>query len=295
MNSSERLEELFREVHRAKWDEILISETWRQGKEMWETQQGHIVVESGMFTNKHGVAIVLNRRWKSQINWVQCAPERVVAASISVKKQPINLVSEYMPNSGYPDHQVEKTYKSITTAIEKDKSMKIIGGDFNAELGPGEGIELSSFGHYTLNEANCRGEWLTQWLLENSLVALNTMYRKLPQKQVTYHTPKGTKKQLDYILTDRKHFRWSKDAEANDTINMGSDHRCVMAKFDIPKENREPRRNKAPPTDLDRITYEDEHELKYNDLKHEVKDAEPEKTQKKQREQRHQPQQKLKP
>ena len=61
--------------------------------------------------------------------------------------------------------------------------MKIIGGDFNAELGPGEGIELSSVGHYTLNNANCRGEWMTQWLLDNSFVALNTMYKNIPQKQ----------------------------------------------------------------------------------------------------------------
>ena len=45
MNSSERLDELLREVHRVRWDVILISETWRQGKEVWETRQGHIVVE----------------------------------------------------------------------------------------------------------------------------------------------------------------------------------------------------------------------------------------------------------
>ena len=94
--------------------------------------------------------------------------------------------------------------------------MKMIGGDFNAELGPGDGIELSSVGHYTLHKANFRSEWMTQWLLEQNLVALNTMYKKVPQKQVTYHTPKGAKKQLDYIMTDRKHYCWSKDAEAND-------------------------------------------------------------------------------
>ena len=229
MNSSERLEELFNEVHRVRWDVILISETWRQGKEVWETQQGHIVVELGLFNNKHGVAILLNRRWKNQINWVQCACERVVAASISVNKQPIILVSVYMPHSGYPDHHVEKTYKTITTAIEKDKSMKIIGGDLNAELCPGEGVELSSVGHYTLNKSNGRGEWMTQWLLENNLVELNTMYNKSPQKQVTYLTQRGAKKQLDYIMTDRKHLCWSKDAEANETMDMGCDHRCVMA------------------------------------------------------------------
>ena len=144
MNSSERLEELFNEVHQVAWDVILISERWRQGKEIWETQQGHIMVESGKFTNKHGVAILLNGRWKNQINWVRCACERVVAMSISVNKQPIVFMSVYMPHSGYPDNQVEKTYKTITTTIETDKSMKIIGGDFNAELGPGEGIELSA-------------------------------------------------------------------------------------------------------------------------------------------------------
>ena len=74
----------------------------------------------------------------------------------------------------------------------------VIGGDFNAELGPGDGTELSCIGHYTLNKANCRGEWMTQWLLEQNLVALNTKYKKIPQKQVTYHTTKGAKKQLDY-------------------------------------------------------------------------------------------------
>ena len=53
-------------------------------------------------------------------------------------------MSVYMPHSGYADHQVEKVYKTILKTIEKERSAKIIGGDFNAELGPGEGIELSA-------------------------------------------------------------------------------------------------------------------------------------------------------
>ena len=236
LGSSERLEEMICELQRVEWDVILISETWRQSKEIWETQEGHIMVESGQFINKHGVAILLNKRWKNQVKWVQCESERVVAMSISVNKQPIVLMSVYMPHSGYADHHVEKVHKTITKMIEREKSMKIIGGDFNAELGPGEGLELSAVGHYTLSKGNCRGEWMTQWLLQNKLVALNTMYKKIPQKQVTYCTSKDVGKQLDYILTDRKHYKWSRDAEASDTIHMGSDHRCVMARFEIPKE-----------------------------------------------------------
>ena len=240
MSSSERFEELLREEHGAKWDVVLISETWRPSKEVWKTEQGHVTIESGKFTNKYGVGIIVKNRWKNNINLVECANERVVAASVSVNKQSKTLVSTCMPHSGYPDHQVVRAYETIRKVVDKDRNMKIIGGDFNAELGPGTGIELTCVGHYTLNKANCRGEWMTQWLLEN-LVALDTMYKKIPHKQVTYHTSKGGKKQLDYILTDRKHYCWSKDADANDMIHMGSDHRCVMAKFEIPlKTKRKP-------------------------------------------------------
>ena len=126
MNSSKRLEELFSEVHQVAWDAILISETWRQGKEIWETQQGHIMVESGKFTNKHGVAILLNRRWRNQTKWVQCACERVECFH----------ASQWL--SGPPSR------KSIQNDPHDDRERR---GDFNAELGPGEGIELSAVRH----------------------------------------------------------------------------------------------------------------------------------------------------
>ena len=63
------------------------------------------------------------------------------------------------------------------------------------------------------------------------LVALNTMHRKTPEKHVMYRTPKGVEKQLDYVLINRKMLSCSRDAEANDMIHMGGDHRSVMAQF----------------------------------------------------------------
>ena len=157
--------------------------------------------------------------------------------------------------------------------LEGEKGMKIIGGDFNAEFGPGEGLELSAVGHYTLNKGNCRGEWMTQWLLPNKLVALNTMYKKVSQKQATYYTSKNVGKQLDYILSDKKHYKWSRDAEACDTIHMGSDHRCVTTRFEIPndKEKGKPRKTKAPPNEQNSEKCDDEKQQKYLDLEQRVK------------------------
>ena len=83
--------------------------------------------------------------------------------------------------------------------------------------------------------------------------ALNTMFRKTPQKQTSFVSPKGKEKQIDYILTKRRYLRNVKDAEANDMIHMGSDHRCVMATFLIntPEKNIHVRReNKKHETNV---------------------------------------------
>ena len=126
--------------------------------------------------------------------------------------------------------------------MNNKKCTPIIGGDFNAELGPGKGTECKSVGKYTLNESNKRGDWLKSWLMLNDYSALNTMFRKTPQKQTSFVSPKG-KRKIDYILTKRRYLRNVKDAEANDMIHMGSDHRCVMAIFLItPEKNTHVRR-----------------------------------------------------
>ena len=62
--------------------------------------------------------------------------------------------------------------------------------------------------------------------------------KRLKSKLPTGH-PKGTEKQLDYILVDRKHMYCSRDAEANDMIHMGCDHRSVMAQFVITAPKKE--------------------------------------------------------
>ena len=118
------------------------------------------------------------------------------------------------------------------------KIVQIVGGDFNAELGPGYGVERVSVGPHTLKEGNKRRDWMKQWLIQN-FTALNTMCRKTFEKQVTNRSSKETEKQLDYILVDRKHMYRSRDAEANDMIHMGDDQRSVVAKFVVRTPKKE--------------------------------------------------------
>ena len=71
--------------------------------------------------------------------------------------------------------------------------------------------------------ATRRGDWMKRWLMIQNFTALNTMYRKTTGKQATYRSPEGTETQIDYILIERRHLRYSKDAEGSDMIHMGSD------------------------------------------------------------------------
>ena len=68
MHSSERIEEMVCELEGYRWDAILLSETWRQDKaEIWETHHKHIFMGAGRYDNKHGVGIMLNKKWRQRI------------------------------------------------------------------------------------------------------------------------------------------------------------------------------------------------------------------------------------
>ena len=106
MHSSERIEEMVCEFEGYRWDAILLSETWRPAKsEIWETHHKHIIMGAGKYDNKHGVGIMLNKRWRKRIIDTEYINER---ATILVNRQHIKPMSVYFPHSGYADHHVEK-------------------------------------------------------------------------------------------------------------------------------------------------------------------------------------------
>ena len=163
----------------------------------------------------------INTKWRKRVNWTDHISERVISTSITVSKQHVLLMNVYFHHSG----------------------LQIVGGYFNAELRPGLGVERVSVGPHTLREGNKSGDCMKYWLMIQHFTKLNTMYRKTLEKQATYRTPKSAEKQLDYILVDREHMCCSRDAEANDTIHMGSDQRSVMAQFVITAPKKEVSQN----------------------------------------------------
>ena len=121
-------------------------------------------------THFHGIWKIrqqtLNKSWRQRIIDTECTNERAITTTILVNRQHIKLMSVYFPHSKYAHHHIEKMYKTIEKHMAHcNNYIPIIGGDFNAELGPGNGSERKSVGRYTLNEGNKRGYWLKSWLM----------------------------------------------------------------------------------------------------------------------------------
>ena len=135
-----------------------MNETWRhEPAELRETQHKHIFMSAGKYDNKHGVGIMLNKRWRKRIIDTEYINERAITTTILVNRQHINLMSVYFPHSKYADHQIEKMYKTIEKhMVHNNKTFQ------------------------SLEETS-----MLSWDLEkvlNDYSALNTMFRKTPQR-----------------------------------------------------------------------------------------------------------------
>ena len=151
MHSSERIVEKVCVLEGYRWDATLLSETWRRHKsEIWETHRKHIFMGAGKYDNKHGVGIMLNKKWRQRIINTEYINERAITATIVVNRQRIRLMSVQFSHSGYADHYIEKMFKTIEKHTANCKKyVPIVGGDFNAELGLGHETECISVGRYT--------------------------------------------------------------------------------------------------------------------------------------------------
>ena len=141
MHSSEKIEELVSELEGYRWDAILLNETWRHEQaETWETHHKHIFMGAGKYENKHGVGIMLNKRWRKRIIDTDYINERAITTTILVNRQHIQLMSVYFRHSKYADHHIEKMYKTIEETsmlswdLEKERNVKVLADTLSTRV-----------------------------------------------------------------------------------------------------------------------------------------------------------------
>ena len=153
--------------------------TWRQEqKEIWDPKCGHIYMGAGGFTQKHGVGILLNKRWKTKDHQNGICQRKKAyhhyqshQRRIECSLHPLKLFGRSHRNNV----QIKNCNKKHTT---------IIAGDFNAHLGLGDDPE--HVGKHAKEERNKSGFWMKQWLMIQNCVAINKTFKNVPEKQAAF-------------------------------------------------------------------------------------------------------------
>lgn len=124
----------------------------------------------------------------------------------------------------------------------------IIMGDFKAQVGKreiGEEFIMGKFGHGIRSK---HGQKLIEFLLENHLTILNSVFKKHPKTKWTWASADSRfKNEIDYMITNKvKSFN---DTHIVQNLNFNTDHRMVRSRLNM-KTPKLKRKNIHPSTKI---------------------------------------------
>ena len=243
LSPDERITELLGELDGLQWDAVTLNETMRTTKqEYWVTNGGHVFMASGFHAHTRGVAILINKKWTNSIKKFHPVSERIAIVDLKHKQIQLRIVSAYFPHSGYGDEDVQEMYDTLSELIKEARDHKlrvVIGADCNAQVGiPDEDENSRSVGQFGMKNCNVRGQWLKSWATTNNMIIANTCFEKPVEKLITFMTPSGVPKQLDYFLVSRRVRAQVKNCEATNELDMNSDHKALKLRVTIKPQRR---------------------------------------------------------
>ena len=139
------------------------------------------------------------------------------------------IISCYSPTNISEETKLATFYDELSSLVRSipKHNLLIIGEDMNAKIGKNRHNKYSLH-----NTSNRNGQHLTDFMKENRLICLNTIYQKSDGKLWTYTYANNSKAQIDYVFINKKWKNSAMNCEAYSSFEgVSSDHRIVTAKI----------------------------------------------------------------
>ena len=231
-----RWEDFIAELNTCNFDVLLICETWRGERDgSFITEKGHHVYLSGGATHQ-GVGICISANFASRIFHISfhAYSKRICSLHFSMASRRFRVFSVYFPTAWDEDGAVEQMYDVLSLVVNacvEAGDIPIVGGDFNACIGPIDSDDLTflqDVGPIGMGQRNARGTMLIHWILQNKFYIFN---RDSSLQQAEGWTCRraldGAFVQLDFIIGDAR-FNLKK-AWQDHCIPIGNDH-CRLSR-----------------------------------------------------------------
>lgn len=209
----------------------VITETKKKLKGTKELND-YTMIYSGVPQNiraKCGVAILVDNKWKTRIEYYTYVNERIITVRLKVDRGHLTIIGVYAPEEG-KKQETEQFYEQLQETIEKvnKNDYMVICGDFNARIGntPIPKI-MGPNGEKCLNK---NGQQLIQFASMNNFKITNTFFRKLDINKYTW-SARGLRSIIDYVIINDKLRSQVIDVHVYRGCDINSDHYLVMAKL----------------------------------------------------------------
>lgn len=230
LRTSESLHELELAIENLKWDILGISEMRRIGEGI-EERNNYIMYYKGEIAGHRGVGFLVKTKLKSQIIGFEGISDRIAVIHINLPKyrKKWTIIQVYSPTEQATKTEIDKFYDKLREATERySENNLVLMGDFNAQVGVQIPGEEHIIGKYGRGKRSKNGEKLVEFLLEQNLTLLNSMFRKKPKHKWTWISPDGKfRNEIDYIITNKA--RVFSDTEIIQKLNFNTNHRMVRS------------------------------------------------------------------
>lgn len=235
--------ELMYEFNRANLDMLAITETKRKGCDIVNTEEGHVVIYSGVAEDERaagGVACIINKRLTQEIQSYRCISERILEVKMkSVIKLFKNIIVVYGPNNDAEKKIKDNFWNTLNEVTERlGHGSRMILGDFNARVGIRDELNANVLGPFGENVRNDNGCRLLEYARFNNLVVTNTYFKhKMIHMYTREAITRSEKSIIDYVLIDKDNLRTVKDIRILRGAELYTDHYLLRLKSKIIKQS----------------------------------------------------------
>nr|XP_049701309.1 LINE-1 retrotransposable element ORF2 protein [Helicoverpa armigera] len=179
---------------------------------------------------------------KQEIQELIGISDRIAVLNINIPgyQKMWSIIQVYAPTEQAAENETKAFYDELTLTVTKFSHNHIIlMGDFNAQIGEKQSKDEHVLGNFGQGRRSPNGELLVEFLLENNLKILNSLFKKNKKNKWTWISPDGSyKNEIDFVATSYpKAFT---DTSVITKFNFNTNHRMVRSSLstESPRKSR---------------------------------------------------------
>jgi exonuclease III len=236
LNSTGKLAQVTNEMQKYKLDILGVSEMRWTGSGRMVSDGVTVYYSGGTSKHERGVGLLLNQRISGAVIQWEPVNDRIITVRLQSRYTKVTIVQVYAPTNTASDEEKDEFYEVLQQILDDspEHDMKIVLGDFNAQVGKdNEGWE-EAMGQQGLGERNDNGERLLSYCSVNKLKVGGSLFTHKDIHKGTWRSPNGlTVNQIDHICLSRRWISSLQDVRVNRGADVGSDHYLVTARIQM--------------------------------------------------------------